>query len=1148
MASDSEQRKGVPLNSTSKQYWQDQLDILTKKKTQTQIEREKHLASADSEETRSLMKVVFEKQDITAAKTKSEEELAKQRIDAEQQRGAEELNEIFENVVPWALEVSSIQKLLDTNTMQAVEDVNHFLDCLYLFKVNELSVSATEDDIAADIYKRHQALITAAYQSQFTVATVIVGNGGGSVEIYLGVSGDEHVKEVFEKQIQGVYPGKGISFVKESGANRILNQKLERARHGGIITGVPTLKLDDEKQKFDITSALRSMNGQQYVLVIASRPVPKYVCSQQIIQLMELKDRCHSLANRTIGSETSMNENQSETVGTSNSDSVTTGMNGGVSPFGAFSTSTAITKSAFISTTKTGQIGIAGVGGSFGLTVGGSSAATLTVGTTLGAAITAGGMKSKTHSGSQSESKSQGWSKTTGKSLLIEEQNSMAMELELTADKLIKRLRAGLNSGIWENFITFATSNAVNARVLSGALAGELIKADPDALPVRCVNNALGDKIKLYVPTRNEFSALKANKLVSYMSSEEAALLMSPPLNSVPGFDIRRKPALSLTDSSGNTCSNAIGYISEHGRAVEGLAFSLSKDDIQKHVFVTGLTGSGKTTTVKQLLASAEDTPFLIIESAKREYRRLRKDPHFKGLKVFTIGDSLAPLRHNPFMVLPNVSLITHIDNLKSIFNASFSLYGPMPYILEKCLFNIYQHKGWNITTGKHHRIQLATFADCKAKRYIFPTIVDLKEEVHRYVKEELDYKGELQDNIRSAIVTRLESLAVGSKGFIFNTHEFLDFEELLKGKVVLELESLADDDDKAFFVGLILTFVSEYRQSLSRRSVLDQTAGLKHIMVIEEAHRLLKNVSTERTSEMMGNPKGKAVEAFCNIIAEMRSLGQGVIVAEQIPTKIAPDVIKNTNTKIAHRLVSYDDQCAMGAGMGLDEDECRYYNQLTAGFSLAHKEGMSKPVELQVFNSLPNSPVGDIAFVDEGKEQFFNMYHQNLDTALALHESGLLWSKNAQKTSLRTMNSIFLSGCELQELLPEAVAEIRKHSGFRYSVDKIIVEEALKHWLYRTLFSQTIDLGRGKQVTQEIATAYERLWTDSAKFNRSRFINAINKWSENDSCLQVKEFAVGSIALESELNREVALSMLTLRNEENVRVEVAAALLQRLG
>ena len=145
-------------------------------------------------------------------------------------------------------------------------------------------------------------------------------------------------------------------------------------------------------------------------------------------------------------------------------------------------------------------------------------------------------------------------------------------------------------------------------------------------------------------------------------------------------------------------------------------------------------------------------------------------------------------------------------------------------------------------------------------------------------------------------------------------------------------------------------------------------------MLVIEEAHRLLKNVQTERTNEMLGNPKGKAVESFCNLIAEMRSYGQGVIVAEQIPTKIAPDVIKNTNTKIIHRLVSLDDQIAVGTGLGLDEHECRYLNQLSAGTALAHKEGMSKPVEISVFNKLQNEPVGDIRIKRFGNEHTPNL------------------------------------------------------------------------------------------------------------------------------------------------------------------------------
>jgi hypothetical protein len=123
----------------------------------------------------------------------------------------------------------------------------------------------------------------------------------------------------------------------------------------------------------------------------------------------------------------------------------------------------------------------------------------------------------------------------------------------------------------------------------------------------------------------------------------------------------------------------------------------------------------------------------------------------------------------------------------------------------------------------------------------------------------------------------------------------------------------------------------------------------LRHILVVEEAHRLLKNVSTERRSEMLGNPKGKAVETFCNVIAEMRAYGQGVIVVEQIPTKLAPDVVKNTNTKIAHRLVSRDDQELMGNALGLSSEDVGYLGRLPVGRALANKGGMERPVEILI-------------------------------------------------------------------------------------------------------------------------------------------------------------------------------------------------------
>jgi len=165
----------------------------------------------------------------------------------------------------------------------------------------------------------------------------------------------------------------------------------------------------------------------------------------------------------------------------------------------------------------------------------------------------------------------------------------------------------------------------------------------------------------------------------------------------------------------------------------------------------------------------------------------------------------------------------------------------------------------------------------------------------------------------------------------------------------------------------------------------------MKHLLVIEEAHRLLKNVQTERTSELIGNPKGKAVEFFCNVIAEMRSLGQGTIVAEQIPTKIAPDVIKNTNTKIVHRLVSKDDQIEMANCLGLSEIDALYLNRLKTGFALCHKEGMDKPVEVKIYSDI-NEYIGVSdsrinTIMQQSNKESDEKFNQNIAMNMTLNE-----------------------------------------------------------------------------------------------------------------------------------------------------------------
>ena len=789
----------------------------------------------------------------------------------------------------------------------------------YLFRASSAVLPDDIDDTQRFIEQRYRSVLSAAHSAGWTVLTAAVGSRSG-VSLYLGfvTAGDtgESDPYVFERRLRGLLPGLNLQFEETKTVESFTAGKT----HGGLIAGIPTLKINDERQHFSLPAILRAMHGEEYTLLLISRPVAQDELAGQLRAIWDVRDRCHEMSRRTRQSESggSRSRHEDKAEGTAHSE------------------------------TKTVSKGLSLI--LFSHTRSRSLQDTTTTGRTEGTA---------------SERR---WSESFSR----EEQNSVAQELERRAEHHGNRLLKAASVGAWETSITFATATAPGRDILAGVLLGELAKPSTDAVPPRAYPADLNSDRPLLLPKEDRVSPVFPRSLASYLTSEELASIAAPPSEDLPGYEIRRTPALSLTDAHPIAPGEGhpLGNVCDHGRPLEGVDVRLSPTDLVKHLFVCGLTGAGKTTTIKEILA-ASDVPFLVLESAKRDYRQLLGCPSLEGrLRIYTPGDtSIAPLRLNPFHIMPGVPAGVHIDYLKAIFNASFSLYGPMPYIVEQCLHNIYRRRGWDLTTGTHPQLSDPDGQpdeqryEEKESRCYFPTLLDLRDEVEEHVRSRLDYKGELSDNIRTAIITRLDSLAVGSKGLLFNSSEPLDIDNLLAHPTVLELEALSDDDDKAFVVGLLLTLISEYRQTKdpARNPYTPrQEFELQHLLVVEEAHRLLKNVAQERQTEHLGNPRGKAIEFFANVISEMRSMGQGVAVVEQIPSKLLPDVIKNTNTKIVHRLVSRDDQALLASTLGLEEHEAIYLTSLQTGHALYAREGMQRPIEVKIERTVSSQKVSD--------------------------------------------------------------------------------------------------------------------------------------------------------------------------------------------
>ena len=219
------------------------------------------------------------------------------------------------------------------------------------------------------------------------------------------------------------------------------------------------------------------------------------------------------------------------------------------------------------------------------------------------------------------------------------------------------------------------------------------------------------------------------------------------------------------------------------------------------------------------------------------------------------------------------------------------------------------------------------------------PTLAQLQRAALDVI-DDVGYGPDLQADVRGFVDVRLRSLRVGSAGRFFEGGHPADIGELLRRNVVLAIEDVANDEDKAFLMGTLIIRLVEHLRLRARR---ERSAGLRHVIVIEEAHRLLRNRGTE---ERAGS---HAVELFAGLLAEIRAYGEGIVVAEQIPAKLVPDVVKNTALKIVHRLPAHDDRQVVGAAMNLDDEQSRQVVSLEPGVAAVFADGMDRPLRIRV-------------------------------------------------------------------------------------------------------------------------------------------------------------------------------------------------------
>lgn len=800
------------------------------------------------------------------------------------------------------------------------------------------------DEISEDKPKAHRQAIANVFSSlntsQCACVYVLSGRPEG-VALYLGVatthaSADIHeASKILKASFEGNFVGGRLVDCKNDAPDVI--GLLARSRHFGQVMGIPSSNEDaqqnDEENFQGIERLVNSLLGETWQLIIVAEPGTDDEIRSTLNNIFELASDLSEHIKHSVQRSENSGHQVTDTTGTSDSTAR------GTSENDTRGTSRGVNETRGTSDSARGAASEKGSNSSKGTNVGtNESRAT---GTSFSATT------------GSSHSRAEGRTSGTSVALTSERTDKRAEGLlKHLDDTLTDRFLRGRAKGMYRTAIYLGAETHSTYERLARGVVSTFQGNRSSFTPLRVSKlpypgQALSDLLQVRqleqeqtahaLALAHSIPVLPHARLsgASWLNSEELALIAGMPTRELPGLKIRKSVDFALNTGCVPNAANsvALGHIVQHGRTLTHSAVHLSADELRKHVFVTGVTGAGKTTTCLKLLLES-GLPFLVIEPAKTEYRAL----HGQGLAIeyYCLGrEDLTPFRLNPFELLsPKQNLASHIDTLKATLAAVFPMEAAMPQIVEEAIIKAYVCKGWMI----HESENLFVDDPWSSARDVWPTFSDMIHELGAVIQS----KGlgkEFEEKYHGSLVARLTNLTLGTKGRMLNTRRSMNFDQLLDKCVVIELEELKDEQDKALFMGLLLTRLAECMKQRHQRN-----PEFQHLTLVEEAHRLLA-----RPEPGDGGARRMGVEMFANLLAEVRKYGEGLIIADQIPNKLVPDVIKNTNTKIVHRLFAADDRTTIGDAMGLSDPQKDFLPMLQPGETIIFCGGWHAPVRMRV-------------------------------------------------------------------------------------------------------------------------------------------------------------------------------------------------------
>lgn len=802
-------------------------------------------------------------------------------------------------------------------------------------QINRLPVNPSNSD-DYDLLGRWQSTLSALHAWGQKLVFLLLRNNG-ETNIFLGtespvktISGTQAAEQM-RQAISSTMPGIDAEIIRNIDIPEKVNKKLLNLNSIGAVTGIPAFRGQSAAgvmQTLDpLAFGLQGKSGDKnFALAVIAEPISDNEIGDIISRYRSTGNAVHNFVKQTVS--------------TSESQSSSTGISFGIG---------AIIKHL---------LHFAGVAQFVGgaMTLGGP-----------GAILPALMLYKHSNPNSSNDGGvgggmfiSRNFSNSISQGINTEYLNKFAQYSEELIDKHIDRLKKGRNLGFWNvgTYILGQTDGDVNTimGLLRSIYSGDESYIEPIRLHHLKTNTSdisAADLVKIFrlIPLPTEIPAEDPTGrwhplgscyqfLSTPLNTEELSLSTSLPRKDVPGLRFVKTVVRFANNPAKAETENIIslGRIIDTG-IVQKNTYDIDFNALVKHTMIAGTTGMGKSTTCRRIIDGvlSHRVPVLILEPAKDEYvqwamefnrklevdtslseserKRMRFQIFMPGVKKLD-GEYLEELKINPFEPAAiqgaPVDMMSRCEQLVTILNASLPTSDVLPIIIDEAVYT-YLNSNYKDEFQSGEMVQKDSYVK-----------LDGLAKTAAVVLKQRNYDKKVQDDLLAALHTRFEYLLRGKRGRILNVAKSVNYDSFFSSNVVVNLSRITAQKDKALIMALLMLALYEYRASRYSYDVSYQKKAkenrLMHMTVVEEAHNLLSAPRIDVGNS--GDAQAISSELFSNILAEIRAYGEGIMIVDQVPTKLISDAIKNTNYKIVHRLVAPDDAELMAATLSLRGDQ----------------------------------------------------------------------------------------------------------------------------------------------------------------------------------------------------------------------------------